>query len=128
MPQKLLAEAEGILAWAVSGAKAWHESGLVKPPEVEAANESWRAEMDQIGRFVMERCILAKELRVLSSSLYKEYKEWGVTSGEEHVMSQKGSGSKLAEREGIASTHTSRGTLYSGIAPAPPTGSEGDTW
>ncbi len=83
--------------------------------------------MDQIGRFIKERCIWAKELRVLSSSLYKDYKEWGATSGEEHVMSQKAFGLKLAEREGIACTHTNRGTLYSGIALAPPTASEEDT-
>jgi putative DNA primase/helicase len=124
MPRKLLAEAEGILAWAVRGAKAWHESGLTKPPEVQAANEKWRAEMDQIGRFIDERCIVAKELSVLSSSLYKDYKEWGATSGEEYVMSQKAFGLKLADREGITGAHTNRGTLYSGISLAPPIASE----
>jgi putative DNA primase/helicase len=128
MPQKLLAEAEGILAWAVYGAITWHESGLTKPPEVQAANEKWRAEMDQIGRFIDERCIVAKELSVLSSSLYKDYKEWGATSGEEHVMSQKAFGLKLADREGITGAHTNRGTLYSGISLAPPSTSEGETW
>ena len=32
------------------------------------------------------------------------------------------------DREGIISAHTNRGTLYSGIALAPPNTSEGETW
>jgi putative DNA primase/helicase len=31
MPDKLLAEAEGILAWCVTGAQRWHCEGLGKP-------------------------------------------------------------------------------------------------
>ena len=97
MPRKLLEEAEGILAWAVEGAKLWHESGLSKPPEVQAANEKWRSEMDQVGRFIGERCLTGKELSALSSTLYAEYKQWTAISGEEHVISQKAFGTKLAD-------------------------------
>jgi putative DNA primase/helicase len=120
MPRKLLEEAEGIIAWAVKGARLWHESGLSKPPEVQAANEKWRSEMDQVGRFIEERCLMGKELSALSSSLYTEYKQWAATNGEEYVMPQKDFGPKLADREGIVGKHTRRGTIYSGIALAPP--------
>ena len=126
--RKLLDEAEGILAWAVEGAKLWHESGLSKPPEVHAANEKWRSEMDQVGRFIEERCVTGNELNALSSVLYTDYKQWAAISREEHVMSQKAFAPKLADREGIVGKHTDRGTLYSGIALAPPNDAGEETW
>ncbi len=76
LPAKLLLEAEGILAWAVAGAKLWHESGLEKPAEVEAAKDRWHAEADQLGRFVAECCVLRKNLEVSATRLYSAYKQW----------------------------------------------------
>ena len=32
----------------------------MKPPEVEAANNQWRSEVDQLGRFIEERCVVAE--------------------------------------------------------------------
>jgi Protein of unknown function (DUF4238) len=57
LPDKLLTEAEGILAWAVEGARLWYAEGLAKPAEVEAAKDRWREDMDQLGRFIDERCV-----------------------------------------------------------------------
>ena len=57
---KLLAEAEGILAWAVAGAVRWHREGLGKPPEVEQAGAAWRTESDQTGRFLEACCIVGE--------------------------------------------------------------------
>ena len=58
LPRKLLAEAEGILAWAVEGALEWRRNGLGKPPEVTAANDDWKAENDQLGRFIEDCCVV----------------------------------------------------------------------
>jgi putative DNA primase/helicase len=60
LPLKLLAEAEGILAWAVAGAQKWRNVGLAKPPEVAVANEDWKVENDQLGRFIAECCVVAE--------------------------------------------------------------------
>ena len=68
---QLLREAEGILAWAVEGAKCWYESGLEKPHEVEAAKDKWREDMDQFGRFVEERCYVAETFSTRASALYE---------------------------------------------------------
>ena len=54
---KLLEEAEGILAWSVAGAIQWYLKGLGDPPEVQEESQKWRKDMDQIGRFIEERCI-----------------------------------------------------------------------
>jgi hypothetical protein len=71
---------------------------------------------------------MGKDLSALSSSLYTEYKQWAATSGEEHVMPQKDFGPKLADREGVVGEHTRRGTVYSGIALAPPNDAGEEAW
>jgi len=115
MSAKLLMEAEGILAWAVAGAKLWYESGLKKPPEVEAAKNEWRTEMDQLGRFVEERCVVDDSLQVAGSTLYADYKRWTEESGEREVLSGTAFGRKMPGR-GFAKKDTKRGVSYLGIA------------
>lgn len=64
MPAKLAAERQGILAWIVRGAVAWHQHGLSDPPTVLAATAEYRSESDTIGRFIAENCIVNAECRV----------------------------------------------------------------
>ncbi len=45
---KMKAEAEGVLAWAVRGAIEWYKHGLGKPPEVSGANQDWREHDDPL--------------------------------------------------------------------------------
>ncbi len=116
LPNKLRQEAEGILAWAVEGARLWHESGLPKPPEVAAANEEWRKESDQLGRFIEERCVVADNLRTPASRLYSAYKGWAEDSGE-RVMPEKSFGTKMPSR-GFSKDRTKRGQVYVGIGVA----------
>jgi putative DNA primase/helicase len=49
---KLMAEAPGILAWIVSGAEEYIESGLTDPEGVKAATAQYQAESDPIGGFI----------------------------------------------------------------------------
>ena len=114
MPAKLLCETEGILAWAVAGARLWYESGLRKPPEVEAAKDQWRSEMDQLGRFLEECCVKDESLRTPASGLYAQYKAWAEANGEKEVMSSTAFGTKMRER-GCDKTSTNRGNVYVGI-------------
>ena len=73
LPGKLLAEAEGILAWAVAGAMRWYKEGLGRPPEVEQEGREWRTSMDSIGRFIEERCIVGEFASAFARVLYKPY-------------------------------------------------------
>jgi putative DNA primase/helicase len=118
LPAKLLREAEGILAWAVAGAQLWHETGLNKPTEVEAAKNEWQSEMDQLGRFIAEQCITDSTLRTPASRLYAGYKAWGEAGGEKELMSSTAFGRKLPER-GFSKQGTSRGNVYLGIGLRP---------
>lgn len=113
LPQKLLAEAEGILAWVVAGGKMWFQCGLAKPPEVQAANDQWRSESDQLARFIEECCTVAEPLSVSSSGLYAKYKSWA-ESGSEAPMTAAEFAVKLAAK-GIDKKHKNTGDRYLGI-------------
>lgn len=113
LPRKLLGEAEGILAWAVEGAKIWRRDGLLKPHEVSAANDDWKAENDQLGRFVEECCVVADAVSAKARPLYEAYKTWAEGAGE-HAVTETLFGTRLRDR-GYAKEHRRYGTVYSGI-------------
>ena len=113
LPGKLLAEGEGILAWAVEGAKEWRRIGLGRPTEVAAANEVWRAENDQLGRFIEECCVVADSASGRARPIYECYRQWADGAGE-NAITETDFGKRLSGR-GFAKEHHSYGWVYSGI-------------
>ena len=85
LPEKLKAEADGILAWAVQGCQVWQQQGLGVPEEVKAATDSYREEMDILGEFLKDRCRLSLESKVSSKDLYESYSAWCLDNGQEPV-------------------------------------------
>lgn len=75
-PEKLKAELPGILRWAIDGLIAWHQVGLGTCAEVDRAVASYRAEMDPIGKFVEDDCILDPSHSETGMRLYAAYKQW----------------------------------------------------
>ncbi len=114
LPDKLLTEAEGILAWAVEGARLWYAEGLAKPSEVEAAKDRWREDMDQLGRFVDERCVIGDGFRVNGAALYGDYKQWATDGGDRSPLTSTAFGTKLTDR-GFTKIHSERGAVYLGV-------------
>jgi putative DNA primase/helicase len=114
LPDKLLTEGEGILAWAVEGARLWYSSGLGKPAEVEAAKEKGREDMDHLGRFIDERCVIGDGVRAGATALYADYKQWAINGGDRSMLSSTAFGTKLSDR-GFAKRHEERGAVYTGI-------------
>jgi putative DNA primase/helicase len=110
---KLLAEAEGILAWAVAGAVRWHREGLGKPPEVEQAGAAWRMESDQTARFIEACCVVGQFCSVRARVLYQTYRKWAEEVGE-RAQPETICFKRLAE-QGFSSRHTRTGTVYDGI-------------
>jgi len=74
--EKLKAEASGILRWLVEGCRIYLERGLQDPPEVLEATTKYRAEVDDIYRFLEERTERAPDASVQAAVLYQAYKEW----------------------------------------------------
>ena len=112
LPGKLLAEAEGILEWAVVGARRWYEVGLGKPHDVERAGLAWRAESDQIGRFIQDVCVIGQFAQAKARHLYAAYKSWAEDGGE-HPLPEKVFGERMAERHTRKKEAT--GNVYVGI-------------
>ncbi len=113
LSDKLYAEAEGILAWAVEGARRWHREGLGKPDEVASAAGAWRAEMNQIGRFKSEVCICFDGIQTPARTMYLAYKTWAQEAGEDHVTEVQFSARMVAQ--GSAKGSNKRGAYYDGL-------------
>lgn len=113
LPDKLFAEAEGILAWMVEGARRWYASGLQRPTEITAARDQWQADSDQLGRFVDDRCIVGDVLRCPAGALFSAYQAFAERSGERSLTAT-AFGRKMTVR-GFVKEKTSRGLVYLGI-------------
>jgi len=116
LPDRLRAEAEGILAWCVEGCRQWQKDGLQHPDEVVEATASYREEMDYLGPFIDEKCKLGLNETVSAKELYLAYQSWTETSHEK-PMSQTRFGRLLSGRPQIAKARS--GTIgtyeYRGI-------------
>jgi putative DNA primase/helicase len=113
LPAKLLAEAEGILAWAVAGGRRRYQDGLGKPTDVEKAGGAWRAESDQIGRFIEAYCVTVKDAWCPGRKLYGAYKKWAEEAGER--VERETDFSKRIVDQGFTRKHRETGTVYEGL-------------
>lgn len=85
LSERLKAEAEGILAWAVEGALLWQQEGLESPEDVRMATEGYRHEQDSLGRFLAEECIQGDLDKILAKDFKARYAEWCRENGENGV-------------------------------------------
>jgi putative DNA primase/helicase len=120
LPQKLRRELPGILAWAVRGCLNWRKEGLGQPDEVMAATEAYREEMDLLGGFLKDRCVVRADLREAAATLYSNYKSWCESNGERPLTQQR-FGVALADR-GFTPNRTRRARFWKGLK----CGDEGD--
>ena len=102
LPEKLQAEASGILNWAIKGCLDWQRNGLQKPTVVQAATQEYRAQEDSLGQFLADYCVLSDQCQTGATALYECYQRWG---GE---LLQTSFGRALAER-GYLSDRASSG-------------------
>lgn len=76
LPQKLAAEMPGILRWAVEGCLKWQKEGLKEPEVIRKATEGYREDMDILGPYMSERCVVHPSAKIEAKELYKDYKNW----------------------------------------------------
>ena len=82
LADRLLAERDGILAWALEGCIEWQRTGLRPPPAVMAATEDYFEAEDAIGRWIDERCSVGLHLSASTSAMFADWKAWADANGE----------------------------------------------
>jgi len=83
LQQKLLAERDGILAWALEGCLAWQRLGRLDPPQqVLDATDEYFEEEDAIGEFLDEDCKQSAVAREAISAIYQRWRERAERRGE----------------------------------------------
>jgi putative DNA primase/helicase len=116
LTKKLHAEKAGILNWMIEGCLLWQKERLGESEEVKLATEEYQEEMDLIGSFLSECCILDSSgyLRVLSADLYREYVAW-CEKNSEHPYAQRIFAMHL-QNKGIQKERTKKARGWVGIA------------
>jgi P4 family phage/plasmid primase-like protien len=109
LPERLLAERDGILAWAVQGCLEWQRIGLQPPPAVMAATEEYFEAEDALGRWLDECCLHGPNHVELSVTLFASWKSWAEAAGE-FVGSQRRLTDLLLARGFEKARHKHKGT------------------
>lgn len=79
--QKLDAEAEGVLAYIVEGARAYLRDGLSPPSIVRNAREQYRSQMDLLSEWVEDRCEVNVAFREQTQRLWQSWEEYARERG-----------------------------------------------
>jgi putative DNA primase/helicase len=116
---KLKLEASGILNWAITGCLLWQAEGLNPPSAVVAALEDHRLEVDVIGRFIEECCVLESVSRVGVTQLHNAYSDWA-SQNDIDTIGRKGFTTALLAR-GFKKDRCSGAIMWSGIRIVVPT-------
>jgi len=81
LQEKLMAEAEGILAWAIAGAVDWYRAGLQEPASITAVTDDYRKQSDALVEFisVTEESLYTKGGPtdwVGRTDLFRDFQDW----------------------------------------------------
>lgn len=109
LSEKLNAEINGIMWWALQGYSYWQDGGLVLPDIISKSTTEYREQMDVLGGFIEEYCEVTTNGKISSGILYAAYCEWADASGE-FKHGKKALGTQLKERG--YKNHKSNGTHY----------------
>jgi putative DNA primase/helicase len=111
---RLREELPGILRWALEGCSRWYESGLDTPEAVRSATDAYREDMDTLGQFVADCCVVHADAKAKASELYTRYEYWANANGERDRLTQQSFGRRLTER-GFQQQRTKSARWWLGI-------------
>lgn len=117
LTDKLRAEAPGIVAWAVRGARTWYAHGLQEPKAVVAATSDFRASADKLDGFYPGRLVPQRGTDTTASEVYRAYTAWADSEGLSHheVWSRTAFYRALEER-GVHRTRRAQGMVLLNVS------------
>ena len=89
LADKLHAEHGAILAWAVEGCREWQRVGLMPPPAVRNATETYFAAQDPLADWIDDRLERDPRAWLSSADLYGDYRYFAERSGERPMTRRK---------------------------------------
>lgn len=117
LPEKLKAEAPGILAWLVRGCLQWQQIKKLAPPDiVKMSTSEYRHNEDDIEQFIDDFCDRNDGSCESTGELFNAYKKWhsdnGMMPGKE--LSMKKFSHRLVDK-GFRRDDEGRHTIFHGI-------------
>ena len=97
LPEKLRAEAAGILTWMVEGCLDWQGEGLAQPEAVRNATDVYIEAEDVQGQWIDEACNVKTGFYATVADLFASWKRWAERGGE-YVGSRKHLSQALQDR------------------------------
>ena len=113
LPEKLKAEAPGILNWLVEGCLAWRKDGLKIPDAVERATREYEAESDPVAPFLSDCCEEGPTFKVPKGELVNAYRGWCAVN-KEIPVSRNAFAEKMKSR-GFGEGSTGRVRFWTGL-------------
>jgi putative DNA primase/helicase len=115
LPAKLLAEANGILTWAIEGAQLWHSDKLGLCRAVEAASLEYREAEDIVGQFLEDCCIVdvTATYSTTKAEFRRAFELWSTENGLP-LLSTKTVADRLA-KEGIRELKSNATRSWRGV-------------
>jgi putative DNA primase/helicase len=114
LSSKLAAEAPGILQWAIDGCMEWQCMGLSPPPEIIAAVDQYKYDMNVFQRWLEEWCEKGPGKSVGAEAAFKSQCDWAEQNGFTPLTHRKFA-EKLLEH-GFIKKKTNVGLKYLGLA------------
>jgi putative DNA primase/helicase len=112
LPDRLKAEAPGILRKLIAGAVEWYRDGLQTPASVLNASAEYLASEDKIGNWIAACCVREPHCKSTSFELYTSWKAWAERGGE-WVMTQTDFTKELTKE--FSTKRSNGGTLVFGL-------------
>jgi putative DNA primase/helicase len=116
LDKKLLAEAQGIAAWAVRGARNWFENGLKDPSSITKATQEYKETSDALAGFFPGVLVADNAARIDGAEAYNDYKDWCEAEGlpSREIWTRRAFYSAMEER-GIQRVRSSKGMVLVGV-------------
>jgi putative DNA primase/helicase len=88
LDERLQADADAVLTWAIEGYQQYVEIGLAEPDAVKVATSNYQKAMDAVARFIAECCLINPHMYATTSELFARWVTWAAEDGTEPISSK----------------------------------------